>query len=487
VGRDNDLFAIAAALKSRNGRAAVTALRGLRGVGKTVLAVAYAERHSRDYRATWWIRAETEPTIRADLVGLGVRLAWVAADTPEEQAVRAILDRLRDEGDGILLIYDNAISPNELARFLPRGSQSRIIVTSNAPNWGGIATPVEIGVWPKDVGADFLVARTNRTKERDAALALSEVLGGLPLAHEQAAAYCERVGTTLAEYKKRFEATPVAVLDSAPDASREYHDGLTVARAFALAIAEAAKLHSAAEPLITYAALLAPEPIPTHLFLEGRETFSDPFASAIKDNGLDEAVAALRAFALVDRESVPDERDASIATDCIRLHRLVREVAVAQIESSTINEFRRELVEAITFVYPGTAYWDSASWPRVRRLDAIAMAIVRSEADIPTGSELTAATLLGKLEAYRDGVLAAYVEAKELAERALAIREKAQGADHPDAALSLNNLGSLLRTMGDLAGARSCLERALAICEKAFGEDHPGTSASVSNLAALLQ
>ena len=43
------------------------------------------------------------------------------------------------------------------------------------------------------------------------------------------------------------------------------------------------------------------------------------------DDGLDEAVAALRAFALVDREPVPDERDSALLTDCIRLHRLVRD------------------------------------------------------------------------------------------------------------------------------------------------------------------
>jgi ATP-dependent DNA ligase len=28
-------------------------------VGKTTLAAAYAERHRGDYRATWWIRAQT--------------------------------------------------------------------------------------------------------------------------------------------------------------------------------------------------------------------------------------------------------------------------------------------------------------------------------------------------------------------------------------------------------------------------------------------
>ena len=63
------------------------------------------------------------------------------------------------------------------------------------------------------------MARTGRATEREAALALSEVLGGLPLAHEQAAAYRGRNGVSLAEYEKRLDATPVVLLDSTPTLS----------------------------------------------------------------------------------------------------------------------------------------------------------------------------------------------------------------------------------------------------------------------------
>jgi hypothetical protein len=74
MGRDQTLADIETALGRHSGRVAITALRGLRGVGKTALAAAYAERHHDEYKATWWIRAETDSTMRADLAGLGVRL-----------------------------------------------------------------------------------------------------------------------------------------------------------------------------------------------------------------------------------------------------------------------------------------------------------------------------------------------------------------------------------------------------------------------------
>src|SRR6476620_8573405 len=166
--------------------------------------------------------------------------------------------------------------------------------------------------WPKKLGADYLIARTGREAERAAAEALSDALGGLPLAHEQAAAYCERLDIPLGEYARRFVTPPAKYLDDARHASAEYHDGLTVAKTFALAIDEAAKLHPAAEPLIVHAALLAPEPIPLFLFTAARETFGEPLASALEGDGLDKAVAALRTFALIARATIPDERDPAI-------------------------------------------------------------------------------------------------------------------------------------------------------------------------------
>lgn len=110
--------------------------------------------------------------MRADLVGLGVQLGWVAADDPEEPALAAVLQRLRDDGRDLLLIYDNAVSHDAIRPNVPRGGEARLIVTSNASNWRGLAEPVEIEVWSKQIGADFLV-RAGRDGERNAAISLT--------------------------------------------------------------------------------------------------------------------------------------------------------------------------------------------------------------------------------------------------------------------------------------------------------------------------
>jgi len=49
------------------------------------------------------------------------------------------------------------------------------------------------------------------------------------------------------------------------------------------------------------------------------------------------------------------------------------------------------------------------------------------------------------------------------------------GPDHPHTADSLDNLGILLHRQGDPAGARVLVGRALAIRERALGPDHPDT------------
>ena len=302
VGREEAMAEIEATLARYDGRAAITALRGIRGVGKTVLAVAYADKYKHDYRATWWVRAETADTMRTDLAALGYRMGWAGDGDSQDAALARTADRLRREGEGILLIFDNALDRDSIAPFLPLGGAAHVLITSNAHAWRGVAEAVEIRLWPREVGAAYLLARTGAADAQAAAEALSAALDGLPLAHEMAAAYCEELGLSLAAYQARFAAAPAEVLDAADSAPAAYHDRLTVAKTFALAIEAAAKRHPAAEPLLVAAALLPPEPIPLFLFAEGRPKLADGLRRKLAGRGLEQAVAALRRFALVDLE-----------------------------------------------------------------------------------------------------------------------------------------------------------------------------------------
>ena len=83
--------------------------------------------------------------------------------------------------------------------------------------------------------------------------------------------------------------------------------------------------------------------------------------------------------------------------------------------------------------------------------------------------------------------LARFGEAELLFRRALAIGEASYGPDHPNVAISLNNLAGLLRATNRLAEAEPLFRRALAIDEASHGPDHPRVATDLNNLAVLLR
>lgn len=485
LGRDAEIDAIDRALRRSDGRVAVAALHGPRGAGKTTAAVAFAERRRDRYRIAWWVRAQTAQGMRADLVALGVRLGWVADDAQEAAALPLVLERLAAEGDGILLIFDNVMSPEEVRPYLPRRGDAHVLITTTFHAWRGVAEPVEIALWSKEIGAEFLMARSGDTGDRGAAEHLSEALGGLPLAHEQAAAYCERLSVSLADYHARLEAQPAKLLDDTRHAPAAYHDGLTVAKTYGLAIAEASKLHAAAGPLLRHAAFLSADPIPLFLFREGREALDEPLKDLLAGDGLDEALAALAAFALIDRETVADERDASLTTASFRLHRLIRQVARLDVDPKPILD---ALVRAVGDAAHHTSNFDdSTAWPRWRRLDPHALALAEGTVGVEGAQTDALAGLLDLLASYRHGALADLAAARVFFERSLAVAETTLGPDHEITAKSLNNLASVVSDQGDLAAGRALLERALSILERVKGPEHEDTAAATNNLALCLK
>ena len=144
--------------------------------------------------------------------------------------------------------------------------------------------------------------------------------------------------------------------------------------------------------------------------------------------------------------------------------------------------------------------------PAVRTVKIIAVFLVGLFLSVPRAALAQgldeAATLNQQvLQLYSQG---RYSEAIPLAQRALAIREKALGSDHPEVAqslnnpaelyrvqvevvISLNNLAELYRIQGRYADAEPLFKRSLAINEKALGPEHPNVATSLNNLAALYE
>ena len=82
------------------------------------------------------------------------------------------------------------------------------------------------------------------------------------------------------------------------------------------------------------------------------------------------------------------------------------------------------------------------------------------------------------------GNLGDHAKARDMLERALAIKERAYGRDHPEVAITLGNLGNAYGDLGDHAKKRDMLERALAIQERAYGRDHPKVAITLKTSGA---
>jgi tetratricopeptide (TPR) repeat protein len=216
--------------------------------------------------------------------------------------------------------------------------------------------------------------------------------------------------------------------------------------------------------LLARAAYFAPgQPIPRDLLLATVAGTEETPEAALQ---AEDALGRLLDFGLLESE----------ATGAVRLHRLlavfVRVVAQdAAVQTAVEDALLAEAERLVSVGYPGPLL------PVHPYLRAVTEAAQRRE-DIQT-ARLNMA--LGRAL----HLLGDYTGAQPAYQRALALSERVLGPDHPDVAMSLNNLALLYRAQGRYGEAEPLHQRALALCERVLGPDHPATAVSLNNLALL--
>ena len=349
-------------------------------------------------------------------------------------------------------------------------------------------------------------------QQRDLAIQVSQELGGLPLALDQAGAYLEATGTALAAYQQIYQQHRTALLAQRRAQGADHPE--PVASTWSLSFARVEETNPAAADLLRLCAYLAPDAIPEEILTQGAEHLGPVLGPVASDAFLlGQAIEALRAYSLIGR-------DPSLQT--LSVHRLVQAVVRDALDAAGRQRWVERAIRAVHAALPAVEH---ANWSEWERLLAHAQACaawldpheihLREATEVlqQTGWYLTeraryreAESLLERayqmseqeqgaehLDTARDAATLAYLynaqgkyeQAEPLFVRALAIREQQLGPEHPVTAESLNNLAELYREQGKYEQAEPLYERALAIIEQQLGPEHPDTARSLNNLAGL--
>jgi len=78
-------------------------------------------------------------------------------------------------------------------------------------------------------------------------------------------------------------------------------------------------------------------------------------------------------------------------------------------------------------------------------------------------------------------------DALQVLNQGLALNEKVYGKDHLATAACYNNIGAVMKAMGDNFEALEMLNQGLATFEKVYGKEHPATATAYTNIGSVMQ
>ena len=462
AGREALLAALDARLSPGHGPAPrIVSLCGLGGAGKTSAAVEYSYRHVDEVGVAWQFPAEVATVLAAGFAELAAQLgARSLADIRDPVAsVHAVLARFPVPW---LLIFDNAADMASVAAFLPPAGPGRVLITSQNPSWPGQV--LEVPMLDPDVAASFLVSRTG-DPDRQAARELAEMLGGLPLALEQAAAYIQASAGTLAGYLALFrQRRPEMLTRGEPTGYNK-----TVASTWGLAFDCIQQTEPSAAGLLRLMAFCAPEAIPLRLLLQPRPglvgRLGDEVVSVLVPL-LEDPLAAGDAIAALHRYSLVT----SASGGSVSLHRLVQAVTIEQMPAELAGEWQKAAAALIEDAIPGDTY-PSKTWPVCATLLPHAQVALADD----SGGMARIANYLGSS--------GSYAAARDLQQRVVDAQERVLGREHPDTLTARCSLASWTGEAGNPAAARHLFAELLPVRERVSGPEHPRVLTARASLA----
>ncbi|MBV9012313.1 MAG: tetratricopeptide repeat protein [Pseudonocardiales bacterium] len=428
------------------------AVHGMSGIGKTQMAVEYIYRHLHDYDIIWWIQATQLAQVRAGLTDLAKRLG-LPGSSEAHTAVAAVREALRlgQPYRRWLLVFDAAEAPEAVRPFFPTNGPGEILVTSRNPDWAGIARPLQVDVFTREESKELLRRRGPEISDGEADR-LAEVLGDLPLAIEQAAAWRAETGMPVAEYLRLFEEKRAEILDTSAPADYP----MSVAAAWNVSFDELRARSPAAFQLLQVCAFFAPEPISRSLFSGVRGmSISPELDAALRDPmRLSRAIRDISRYGLAKI----DHRN-----DTLQLHRLVQ-LALSNHMMPQREAEMRHGAHLLLANYDPNDPVSAKQWPRYQDMLPHVYAAQVIQCDDPWGRQLVV-NLMEFLYRWGD-----HEEAASLARQAVDLWTEKLGEKDLQTLQVAGQLSSYLRVLGRYAEAAEINQHTVELYRQVSGE-----------------
>ncbi|HEV3362403.1 MAG TPA: FxSxx-COOH system tetratricopeptide repeat protein [Pseudonocardiaceae bacterium] len=465
------------AVSTSDSTAHTSVVAGMGGVGKTQIAVDYAERSwaAGEVELLVWVTAGSREAILSAYAELAADLTGLADPDTQRCAMR-LLELLAVIPARWLVVLDDVQNPADLRGLWPPGTPTgRTVVTTrrrDAALRGHGRQLVDVDVFTCAEAHAYLEAMLeDQPRLMDGAADLAGAVGYLPLALAQAVAYLRDRGLSCTAYRQRLvdRQRQLAEMVPEPDNLPDEHRA-TVAATWSLSVEQANQLPplGIAGTLLEVASVLDANGIPTEVFTASAviDLLAETTGRDIQVDDARDGLGCLRRLSLITWEP-------GVSARAVRVHALVQRTTLETQPPGRLHLVVDAAGDALQEV-----------WPEIER-DSEAGQVLRANADAlaNAGDEHLwipdcHSVLFRAGRSLADvGLLA---EARDYFYRLQTAAHIHLGPDHPD---TLEARHELARLHGDPADAAIAYEQVLRDRTRVLGPDHPHTLTTNHQLA----
>ncbi|PWY82922.1 TPR-like protein [Aspergillus heteromorphus CBS 117.55] len=485
------------------------ALYGMGGVGKTQIALKYANASRHKFDSIFWISSDNPITIGQSFREIAKSLGLIepGVESDDNAVTLEVKSWLSSTNSRWLLVLDNADDLSVLKQVWPSSAAGAILLTSRDPAavFSLASDGIQVAPFDTTTGSaallNILGLDPDTQSNQEKAAAITSALGGLPLALNQIGGFIAQRKIPLHDFLPLYNRNSESV-DSRSTVNMNYNHTLATVWEMSLS-----RLSGDAKTLLMFLSFLDPDYINESLLKEGPAQAEDSSLRFAKDE-IDflDAEEALLQGALIDkssetvirRMSLDERRDVfSVLVDVLKAnfpdtysadvgHQVASwtrcEASLPHLENLTKQNDRFSIFPegnqafAELLLRCSWYLYERENYSIARKYVEIALAKFSDESSLAYASAVDLQGLIDLDICHPQTALAAF-------EKAYKLRSAALSSEDVFLAANLVNFSLALTELGDLDGARDYLQKSIDVRLK-NSSDRIGNS--YSNMSSLL-